>query len=215
MSGPVRLVAPGHTRDGMLFRANMQRFAAWLATSGALVLDPGSEFEAARWRCRVSTDEPDDKVRTCIVWRDKQGAFKFDEDAMRHWNLFVAGMEMPKQPDQIAVPKKVKSWTQRRREELIERDGTNCYYCGKTMIGHDHNGRPMPEGKDDITIEHLLSLHNKEEEAAKGVDVNHIDYLVLAHRVCNRLIGHRPVHEKLMYREIAHDQTSDVKHWKD
>lgn len=199
------------SRDAMMFRASTNRFTAWLELQGALVLDPASDYEVMRWR---AVGEEGGKVRTHIVYRTKDGALTWGGSSRYHWDLFVGGNPLPAQPDKIVVPKRQKSWTQRMREALLERDGSDCFYCGKTMIGHDHTGKPTKDGRDDITIEHMLSKHNTDAEKAKGVDVNHIDYLTLAHRVCNRLIGHRPVHEKIIYREIAHDQRTDVDHWR-
>lgn len=200
------------TREAMELRQLYPRFVAWLEVAGCLVQEPTSKYEVLRYRA-VTYDgsKPPEgaKAKSHVVYRRADGSINWTGASRTHWAWFRAGGLMLAQPE-IATPKKVKSWTVRTREKLIERDGTDCYFCGKTMIGHDHTGRATPDGKDDITIEHLLSRHSVRTGELTDADVNHIDYLVLAHAHCNRQIGHRPVSEKLTYREILHTAAGGV-----
>ena len=63
------------------------------------------------------------------------------------------------------------------RSQIIERDGTNCFYCGE----------PMTE--EDMTLEHLVarSLNGQ----------NTLENIVLAHSLCNNRAGVLPLHDKL------------------
>lgn len=229
------------TREAMEFRALYSRYVIWLEEQGCLIQPPTSEWEVLRYRWwtpeattppsvsvtydDVETPKMKEKDRTKseshIVYRRGDGSFSFRGDALMHFNRFRSGTRLTRpwyvnEGESIQPPKKTVSWTQKTREVLLERDGHACFFCGKTMIGHDHTGRetaPDPrtgEARNDITIEHMLSQKMGREE---GVDVNHIDNLVLAHAKCNRDIGHQPVNEKLIYRDIMHDQTSKVEHW--
>jgi len=206
------------SREAMELRQLLPRFVEWLEAAGVLVQEPMTKYEVARFRAipadaclgrSWNAPDPDAKPKSHVVYRRKDGSLNWAGDSRTYWAWFRSGQKAPHQPE-IKEAKKVKSWTTRTREKLIERDGTDCYFCGKTMIGHDHTARALPNAANDITIEHLLSQHNKDAHKQEGVDVNHIDYLVLAHAKCNRDIGHRPIAEKLTYREIMHDQRSTM-----
>lgn len=219
------------SRTAMEFRALRHRFIEWLEQAGVLVQEPTSMWELLRYRAclhELRPVSPDkaignqpveetkvyqwSKPRSSVVYRNRDGAVNMTGDSMVHWQMFRAGQSMPAQPDNLAPGKKGRSWTERTREKLLSRDGMNCWFCGKTME-LDHEGRPTEGGKPDITIEHILSRHNMDAHAAEGTDINHIDYLVLAHAKCNRDIGHRPVTEKMVYRELLHDRHTRVDHW--
>jgi 5-methylcytosine-specific restriction endonuclease McrA len=62
------------------------------------------------------------------------------------------------------------------RKMLLKRDGDLCFFCGKPL-------------KEDITIEHLLSM-------SKGGS-NSIENLVLAHSLCNELASCLSCAEKM------------------
>jgi 5-methylcytosine-specific restriction endonuclease McrA len=65
------------------------------------------------------------------------------------------------------------------RDELLRRDGNECFFCGKPM--------------EDPTIEHLIC-----RQFGGG---NNLANLALAHRACNRTGGHLSVVEKVRLRE--------------
>ena len=214
----------------MLFRARFPEFARWLKAQGVMIQPTTSKWEVLRYRAFVElenggsgTDAPEGKssagsqnggsgkVCSAVIYRNADGRITFTGPSLTHWGMFLKGVALPTQPPETQKEvKKRASWTERTRAGLLERDGSDCYYCGKTMIGHDHTGRPTEDGKDDITIEHMLSQKVGRET---GADVNHIDNLVLSHAKCNRDIGHQPVTEKLLYREIMHDRSTHVDHW--
>jgi 5-methylcytosine-specific restriction endonuclease McrA len=59
---------------------------------------------------------------------------------------------------------------------LIKRDGTCCFLCGKEL-------------EDDITVEHLISLVSGGK--------NDISNMVLTHYVCNNELTTKPIYEKV------------------
>ncbi|MFP3637617.1 HNH endonuclease [Paraburkholderia sp. SIMBA_054] len=69
----------------------------------------------------------------------------------------------------------------RKVARLHERDGSNCFYCGKVMP------------PDDMTLEHLLA------KADGGSD--HPSNLVLAHAACNQMAADMPVIGKVLLRD--------------
>ena len=83
----------------------------------------------------------------------------------------------------VIYPRKTKNWRGAVVRELIERDGTDCWLCGKHM----------PE--NDRTIEHVLarSLGGTED----------LGNLTLTHRDCNGMLGSLPVEEKLAMRQAS------------
>jgi len=83
----------------------------------------------------------------------------------------------------VVVPglKKIGAQALSVRQQLIERDGSKCFFC----FGEMRHG--------DVTIEHLLAL------SLGGK--NHVDNLALAHGVCNSKAGNLPVLDKLWIRE--------------
>jgi hypothetical protein len=194
-------------RQAMEFRANYSRFVRWLIDSKCIVQEVMSKWEVLRYRASPSDGV---KRRTHVVYRNADGRITFTGSSLTHWNWFITNQPMVKQPEETEPEKKAReSWTARNRRLLIDRDGMDCFFCGKTME-LDHLGRPTEDGKPDITIEHMLSQKVGRET---GADVNHIDNLCLAHAKCNRDIGHQPVNEKLIYREILTEAKTDVEHW--
>lgn len=65
---------------------------------------------------------------------------------------------------------------------LLERDGYLCFYCDTMMFD------------DEISREHLLpKVHGGS---------NHIGNMVLAHKKCNEIAGHKSLIEKIKLREM-------------
>ena len=69
-----------------------------------------------------------------------------------------------------------KSDKDKLRDQLLERDGTCCFYCGLEM-------------ENDITIEHL--------DARSNGGSNRLSNLVLAHGECNVAVGTLPISKKV------------------
>ena len=94
-------------------------------------------------------------------------------------------------------PAQTSSWTARMRRLLLERDGTACWLCGKTMIG------VKTDGTDDITIEHMHARSLCKAEGLPASYYNHPDNLVLEHAKCNLDMGHKTVAEKHAVRDMV------------
>jgi len=60
---------------------------------------------------------------------------------------------------------------------LLERDGSNCFYCGHPL-------------HDDVTLEHLIPLNSG--------GTNLLSNMVLAHKMCNHNAGNKTIHEKVL-----------------
>lgn len=65
---------------------------------------------------------------------------------------------------------------ERHRAALLQRDGSDCWFCGRDL-------------GDDITIEHLVPR-------SKG-GVNHLDNYALAHAKCNQDAADKTLVEKI------------------
>jgi hypothetical protein len=88
-----------------------------------------------------------------------------------------AAAELERQRDPMGDKKK-------RRDlaviAIMERDGSDCWFCGKPLNG-------------DVSLEHLRPL-------ALGGTWDETN-LALAHRVCNKAAGHLPLHKKELLRD--------------
>lgn len=158
----------------------MPQFAAWLVENGAEVGIPTNPYEVIRYRAYHADSA---KALTHIVYAKESGLLNFQGASAEHYGLFQAGLTFgrvaalakPEQPKK-ADPTK----SQIRRERLLERDGDECWFCG----------RPMG---DDCTIEHLVAK-------SKG-GVNHLDNYALAHARCNHDAADKPLIQKLEMRQ--------------
>jgi len=111
-----------------------------------------------------------------LIYRNKFDGLNFNPHAQIAYEAFFSkGLAWPA-PEKSAR-KKLNVLTR----TLVERDGDLCFYCGKIML------------IDDMTREHLLAVQSGGN--------NHIDNLVLAHRLCNQKAGHLPVINKVLLRD--------------
>jgi 5-methylcytosine-specific restriction endonuclease McrA len=102
-----------------------------------------------------------------LIDRDERNAASEEIDRASH-SFWVRGKVE-------YVPRK-KSWSRKIVAELLQRDGGDCWLCGKRM----------PEG--DRSIEHHLAV------SLGGTD--DLDNLRLTHRLCNFRLGNMPPAEK-------------------
>jgi len=152
----------------------MEKFKGWLIAQGAEMLQPTNEYEVLRFRCRKGTG---------VIYESKRG-------------LSVSG---PLVMDAYACMKEARAWegkgkpTKRvqgsfRKRQLLDRDGDNCFYCGKEL-------------GDDMTVEHLVAVNQG------GPD--RLENLVLAHQRCNQEAGSMAVIEKINLRDRMRKEPSD------
>jgi hypothetical protein len=198
------------------FHQRLATFRKWLEDSGAIIHPPTNTYEVLRYRCLPK--EGASKRVNQVIYQKADGTITFTGFSEAHYSTFVSGgnmcsQEIPEPPVRLrkdGTPYKVRpkkaeavpslTFAQKMRPLLLERDGDDCWFCGK------------PLGLD-ITIEHLLPQKLKREQ---GVEVDHIENLVLAHAYCNRMAGHLPMTAKIAWREhLRNPPPSNVPHWDD
>jgi hypothetical protein len=155
-------------------------FAAWLAANGAEVSPPTNPYEVIRYR---AYEAKANKASVNVIYRKESGLLTFAGQSRKHYELFLAGKSLDKrEAPQGKVPKgatPAPSKGEVRRQALLERDGPDCWFCGRHM-------------GDDVTIEHLVPR-------SKG-GVNHLDNYALAHGECNRAAADKTLVEKIALR---------------
>lgn len=158
---------------------HISEFEKKLVLAQVEILAPTNEYELLRFRCKWGIG---------LVYRNKRG--------VESWNEVARQAESTLQPNIINLSPAPPVRRNRRRNgrvtTLLHRDGADCFYC---------RGKLAPTVPDDLrpggpfatTQEHVASV------AIGGP--NHLDNTVLAHSVCNQLVGDRPVIEKVKLRE--------------
>ena len=147
----------------------LKQYCKFLESAGAEMLKPTSQWEVVRFRANG---------RTGIVYRNKNEALTFFDEAEKAWDAFKNRTPWEAIKQQKTTRKSASSVLKR---SLLDRDGSGCFYCGKDM-------QPGTE-----TIEHLLSL--------KHGGKHHIDNMALTPKECNLLAGSVSVVEKVKLRE--------------
>ncbi len=145
-------------------QAELDRFKTWLAKHGAEIVPPKAN-EVIRFR---------NGRHKGVVQRTKKGELVLSPVAGAYFEAFTDKRPMPAKPvrQNIKTPSII--------ENLLARDGTNCFYC------HEPLG-------EDLTREHLFSQ-------AHGGPA-HIANLALAHKRCNADARDLPVVEKIKRRD--------------
>jgi len=165
-------------------RAQMDvaKFAAWLAKEGAEVGIPTNRYEVVRYKAywRGAT-----KAATHIVYAKENGLLTWTGGSLGHYRAFLDGAPMGELPSvkpetTKEKPPSYRGLKQKRRDALAERDGHDCWFCGKAL-------------GDDRTIEHLVPK-------SKGGPDKLANY-ALAHEACNRAAADMPLVEKIALRE--------------
>lgn len=148
----------------------LQRFSVWLAERGCEILKATNPYEVIRYRAGGDTH---------IIYRnDSNKAWKAVNGAHEAVHAFQKGTDW-KAP--IKRTKRRPSLCTAMYLALIERDTSDCFYCGKHV------------GEGEATIEHLVPC------SLGGP--NHISNYALAHAACNQAAGNLSVVEKVRLRE--------------
>lgn len=174
---------PMPSRDHQL---DIQAFAGWLAMGGAEIGVPTNAYEVLRYRAY-----PDGatKMMTSIVYRKETGQITWTGASFKHYRRFLDGVPMIGQSAGKAKtalkakPEKIIQGVSKKeitRQKLLERDGDQCWFCGK------------PVGADK-TIEHLVP----KSTGGKNAIANY----ALAHRACNAQAADMPLIEKIELRQ--------------
>lgn len=145
---------------------NVEKFKTWLSIAGAEILKPTNEYEVLRFKTPNGVS---------IIYKNKKGIYSFQGESTEAYASFKKGNIWLAESVGVKAKK-------RKRKELIERDGCNCFFCGKETT------------EENRTIEHLLSV-------AHGGN-NSLANLVLACHECNQNVGDMPIIEKVKYREL-------------
>lgn len=152
-------------------------FVNWLVSNGAEIVQITNPYEVVRYRAYAAKKA---RAELNIVYRKDNGLLTFPRDTRKHYQAFLDGKTLTG----VAIPKadRAKGGTiaptkaEERRARLIQRDGSDCWFCGRDL-------------GDDITIEHLVAR-------SKG-GVNHLDNYALAHAKCNQDAADKTLVEKI------------------
>lgn len=152
-------------------KENLKNFESFLMDSGAQVLPVTNEWELIRFRCDKGTG---------IIYEDKEKSRTFCGPAKEAWNAFTQ-----KRP-WSCIDKKRRTQRKIVMDELLRRDGDECFFCGCPF--------EVDASPDRIaTLEHLLAISNGGN--------NNINNLALAHQSCNYRAARMSVIEKIKLRE--------------
>lgn len=171
-------------------------FVTWLAEAGAEIGIPGNQYEVVRYR---AYPHGGGKLVTHIVYQKESGQLTYCGQSREHYVMFRSGLAFTEQPrtnpaafmvtyptraaKEKAYPagwEKPETAKARQRVALVERDGTDCWFCGK----------PMP--LNDMTLEHLVPKSN----GGRNTLANY----ALAHAHCNRAAADKPLVQKIAMR---------------
>lgn len=152
-----------------------QGFAAWLAGNGAEIGVPTNPYEVIRYRAYGKSGG---KAQTHIVYTKDTGLLTFTGKSRDHYTAFIGGVEAGFAA-KVKVPVAPVSHGAKTRAKLLERDGDECWFCGKPMGA-------------DATLEHLVPK-------SKGGG-NKLDNYALAHAACNHRAANIPLVKKIEMR---------------
>lgn len=147
----------------------LESFKKWLQVNGAEIQPLTNEYEILRFK----------GSRVGVVYSSGKTNGDYADHA---YSCFSKNKSWNGKPKRKA--RRIKG--ENRKNVLLNRDGGDCFYCGKPLNG-------------DITEEHLLSL-------VSGGN-NSYGNLVLAHASCNKNVGNISVAEKV---QIAIDNRIKV-----
>lgn len=137
---------------GVCSGRQMNGFGNWLAQRGAEMLAITSQYEKYRFRCAHGVG---------VLYKSGGASHQFVIDA---YDCYASSKTWDGKP-KTHVRTKKRSQKDKCIDQLIERDGADCFFCGLPL-------------NDDITIEHLLSIVHG------GTD--RIENKALAHGLCNK-----------------------------
>ena len=134
-------------------------FKNWLINQGCEILPVSNEHESLRFKGQ----------NVGVVYKSGKTSSNYVDRAIRCYKTASSWDGRP-----ISTGRKTSY--KKRKEDLLRRDGGNCFYCGEPL-------------KNDITLEHLQSL------TSGGKDT--IGNSVLCHEECNHKAGAMTVVEKV------------------
>lgn len=155
-------------------------FAAWLSAQGAEVAPPTNPYEVIRYRAFWHGSK---KAVTHVVYAKESGLLTFTSGSAEHYDAFLCGDDLSPQVKRAEAPTPRTdlsvSLAKRMRQRLRERDGDDCWYCGRDL-------------GEDATLEHLVPK-------SKG-GMNGLANYVLAHAACNQAAADIPLVDKIELR---------------
>ena len=144
---------------------------------------PSNGYEVVRYKAYTADAT---KAMTHIVYRKDSGLLTWTGASMKHYQAFLDGAEFvwskpykQAKPPKTARKAKKLGTAARHREQILERDGGDCWFCGKAM-------------GSDCTLEHLLPR-------AHG-GTHNLANLVLAHAACNHKAADSSISAKVELR---------------
>lgn len=137
------------------------KFEVWLKQNGAEILPCTNEHELIRFK----------GSETGVKY--KSGKYS-NEYAKNAFTCFSRGKRWDGRPVNVGR----KNTYKKEKRDILRRDGTCCFYCGKQLL-------------DDITLEHLIPLTSG--------GLNSLSNMVLAHEYCNKIMGFEALNDKVNY----------------
>ena len=138
---------------------NYQKFENWLRGYGCEILPATNDYEAIRWKGK----------QVGVIYNTGRVSGKY---AAKAWDCYKNG----KSWDGAPISTGRNGNYRKEKAQLIERDGTRCFFCHKEL-------------GDDITLEHLQPLSSGGK--------NHLNNMVLAHKKCNHAANRLNLIEKI------------------
>jgi hypothetical protein len=140
-------------------KLDLIKFQKWLEQGGCDILPTTNQFEALKFKGKIIG----------IVYKSGKTSNKYTARAIK---FFQQG----KKWDGYPTNQGRKTSYRREKEQILERDGTLCFFCNKEL-------------GDDITLEHLLAL-------SRG-GRNLLPNMVLMHEKCNNRLSNLPLIDKI------------------
>ena len=138
---------------------NIDNFRDWLILQGAEILPKTNEYESLRFKGK----------EVGVVYTSGKTSNKYTLTAV---TCFLKKKVWNGKPVNVGR----KPGYRKEKIKLLERDGSNCFYCGKPL-------------NEDITLEHLLAL------VSGGKNI--LSNMVLCHEKCNQEAGILTIVEKV------------------
>lgn len=150
----------------------LKSFTEYLEARGAEVLPPTNDYELVRFYANQVMS---------VIYINKSGSISsFLNEAEKAYRAFLNLGSWSVENGGVGRNLK-KDKKDQRKAAIIERDGLNCFFCGKEC------------SENNRTLEHLLPI-------SQGGS-NHIANLVIAHVECNGMAAHMSIAEKVRLRE--------------
>lgn len=138
---------------------NINNFKDWLILQGAEILPKTNEYELLRFKGK----------EVGVIYTSGKTSNKYTLNAV---TCFLRKKKWDGKPVNVGR----KPGYTKEKIKLLERDGSDCFYCGKPL-------------EDDITLEHLQAL------VSGGKNI--LSNMVLTHEKCNHEAGILTIVEKV------------------